>query len=451
MFNGEICGKGHALVATRFRFMNDETAAHENGNADNVSSILSKISALLKDARTSLAEKPRWERYAHVFWLLGPFILLIERSPADLWLSLLSVLFVCRLVAKRDASWLRIGWVRFGILFWLVCLVSAVLSSLPLYSFFEAIVWVRFPLFAMAVVFWLGQDRRLLHAMLLSVGCGMVVMSGILAAEMIIVGQKAGRLSWPYGDLVPGNYLAKACLPSFLVVVALATSARSRVAGLSALIALISIIASLMTGERINFLIRACGGMLAAVVWKPKIVRLVALLAAEGLAVFIVLVATPGLSLRYFTHFISQIPVHGDSGYFRAMAPGILAFNESNFFGVGPGNLRILCPEIIAGSTAYDCHPHPHNFYIQMLGEAGIVGLITGTLFLWSIIWACARPALNSRSNVIVATMWIVPFAFFWPIASTADFFGQWNNIFMWSAIAIAMAGAQIDSRKAQP
>ena len=79
-----------------------------------------------------------------------------------------------------------------------------------------------------------------------------------------------------------------------------------------------------------------------------------------------------------------------------------------------------------------------------MLGEAGIVGLVTGSLFLGSVIWACARPALQDRRNVVVATMWIVPFGFFWPIASSADFFGQWNNIFMWSALAVALAGARI-------
>lgn len=428
--------------------MHDETAANENGKADDVLSVLSKISGLLRDTRRALADMPRWERYAHIFWLLGPFFLLIERSPADLWLSLLSIAFICRSVAKRDRSWLRIGWVRFGLLFWATCLLTAILSPLPVYSVGETIAWFRFPLFAMAVVFWLGHDRRLVYAMLLSIGCGMVVMSGILAAEMMIVGQKGGRLSWPYGDLVPGNYLAKACLPAFLVVVALATSAKSRVAGISALIALVSIIASLLTGERINFLIRACGGMLAAVAWKPKIGRVLALVAIEGVAVVMALVATPGLLWRFFTHFVSEIPVHGDSAYFRAMAPGVLAFNESPIFGVGPGSLRILCPEITAGSAAYDCHPHPHNYYLQMLGEAGIVGLITGTLFLGSIIWACARPALRDRSNVVVATMWIVPFAFFWPIASTADFFGQWNNTFMWSSIAIALAGAQIGNKE---
>ena len=125
------------------------------------------------------------------------------------------------------------------------------------------------------------------------------------------------------------------------------------------------------------------------------------------------------------------------------MAPGIMAFDQAPVFGIGPGNLRHLCNEVTANSTSVDCHPHPHNYYIQMAGETGIVGLVTGVLFLGSILWVCAVPAIRNRDNVVVATMWIVPFAFFWPIASTADFFGQWNNIFMWSALAIALAGAQ--------
>jgi succinate dehydrogenase hydrophobic anchor subunit len=42
-----------------------------------------------------------------------------------------------------------------------------------------------------------------------------------------------------------------------------------------------------------------------------------------------------------------------------------------------------------------------------------------------------------------LATAWVVPFAFFWPVAANADFFGQWNNIFMRSALALAMAAVQ--------
>ena len=406
-----------------------------------------KAKGIVHDTGEALQSLTAWERAIHVFWLIGPFILLIERSPADLWLSVVALTFAGRSIARREGWWLHVGWVRLAFLFWAACLLSAALSPLPAYSLGETFVWFRFPLFAMAVVFWLGRDRRLVNGMLLSVGVGMVAMSLILAAEVSIVGLHYGRLSWPYGDLVPGNYLAKACLPAFLVAVAMATSSNGKAASWAAVIALISIVASVMTGERINFLIRACSGMLAALAWRPRLYRVIAIFAVEGIAVLIAVMNTPGLVQRFFNQFIEQLPTHGDSPYFRAIAPGFLAFRESPLLGVGPGNLRMLCPEIIAGSAAYDCHPHPHNYYFQMLGEAGIVGLLTGAMFLGSIIWACAKPALRDRSNVVVATMWIVPFAFFWPVASTADFFGQWNNIFMWSAVALALAGSQIGSK----
>ena len=42
---------------------------------------------------------------------------------------------------------------------------------------------------------------------------GMVVICVCLALELSLVGAVDGRLSWPYGDLVPGNYLAKELAP----------------------------------------------------------------------------------------------------------------------------------------------------------------------------------------------------------------------------------------------
>ena len=96
-----------------------------------------------------------------------------------------------------------------------LCIFSA--SCLHIHG--EAVAWFRFPLFAMATVFWLGTDKRLLYGMLISTAIGMLIMTGILTAEMLVEGQRDGRLSWPYGDLVSGNYLAKVGLPAFTVMV----------------------------------------------------------------------------------------------------------------------------------------------------------------------------------------------------------------------------------------
>ncbi len=407
-------------------------------------SVTAYLFTLVAGGKAALAELPAWERYLFIFWLVGPFILLIECSPADAWLSVLALTFAVRSVVRREGWWLKKFWVRAAFLFWAVCLLAAALSPLPLYSFGEAFIWFRFPLFAMATAFWLGRDKRLLYLMILSTGIGMVTMCGILMAEILIIGPQGGRLSWPYGDLVPGNYLAKVGLPAFVVAVALATSHANNVARLGAIVTLLSIVMSMITGERINFLIRAFSCMIAAIAWKPKVWRVLLIVAVEVIAVVVVMKTLPDLGNRYVDKFVEQMPTNAESPYYRAMAPGILAFDQAPILGIGPGNLRYLCNDVIAGSPGLDCHPHPHNYYIQIAGEAGLLGLVTGVLFLGSIIWVCAVPAIRNRSSVVVATMWIVPFGLFWPISSTSDFFGQWNNIFMWSAIAIAIAGAQI-------
>ena len=108
----------------------------------------------------------RFERSLHILWLLGPFILLIERSPADVWLTVLALTFAARAIIYREGEFLGIFWVRAAFVFWAMCLLSAAFSTDPVYALGEATGWIRFPLFAMATTFWLGRDKRLLYAML---------------------------------------------------------------------------------------------------------------------------------------------------------------------------------------------------------------------------------------------------------------------------------------------
>ena len=398
------------------------------------------ISNLFHDAKAALAEASRWERGFRILWLLGPFILLIERSPADAWLTILALAFVIRAVIKRDGNFLRAFWVRAAFLFWGICLLSAALSIIPAYSLGEAFIWIRFPLFAMASVYWLGQDKRLLYAMFISTAIGMMTMTGILTAEILIMGAKGGRLSWPYGDLVPGNYLTKVGFPAFATLIALAVSPYKSVRGWASLASLITVIISVITGERINFILRACGGMLAGMMWRPSIYRYGALILMEVLAVITIFIVTPNTGHRFTNQFISEIRVDEESPYYRVMYGAVVVFEKAPILGIGTANYRILCTELTQHAPEVDCNAHPHNYYLQILGETGIIGLISGSVMIISIIWFCFVTGVRGRANVLAAIAFIVPLGLFFPIQTTADFFGQWNNIFMWSAIALALA-----------
>ena len=56
------------------------------------------------------------------FWILGPFFFLIERDPADLWLTLISIIFIIRCILQKrlELGWSTMVYICFYVLdFWL--------------------------------------------------------------------------------------------------------------------------------------------------------------------------------------------------------------------------------------------------------------------------------------------------------------------------------------------
>ena len=148
---------------------------------------------------------------------------------------------------------------------------------------------------------------------------------------------------------------------------------------------------------------------------------------------------SPNIGNRFVDSFVQQLPNKSESPYFRVMNSGVIAFESSPILGVGSANYRILCADLVSGYKDAACHTHPHNFYIQLLAETGFVGFVFGCIMLGSITWNCAQ----TSSRVAIIFRWqqqLLCHRLFFPIQSTADFFGQWNNIFMWSAVAIALS-----------
>ena len=76
----------------------------------------------------------KFDRYMTIFWLLGPFIYLIERDPADLWLTMISIVFLFRCFKKKDWVWTSQFWFKTALALWLFGLFSAI-TSRPTFSF----------------------------------------------------------------------------------------------------------------------------------------------------------------------------------------------------------------------------------------------------------------------------------------------------------------------------
>jgi hypothetical protein len=94
---------------------------------------------------------------------------------------------------------------------------------------------------------------------------------------------------------------------------AIAVSKKSKAGIFSGMIGLLSIGVSALTGERTNFLIRACGGILASIVWKPKFLMISLLIFIEVLAVLALFFTRPDLSSRFGDQFLNSIPIANTS------------------------------------------------------------------------------------------------------------------------------------------
>lgn len=390
------------------------------------------------DGKKALLELSLFERIVRFFWLLGPFFLLIERTPGDFYVSILALLFVFRSIKNRDGAWFKFFWVKSVFVFWGFCLLSAALSAIPIYSLSEAFIWIRFPLFAMATAFWLCEDKRLFHLMLISTAIALLLMCGILLLEIGLEGFKP-RLSWPYKDLVPGNYLAKVGLPVVVFMSSMFVASQGRKSVMVGCFCLVVIGITMMTGERINFLILLCSSFLTIFVLEPSWKRRFLITIVFSLTPVIAFSLFPPIYDRFVFAFIEHFPTNQGGPYYKAMAPAWLIFEKFSVTGIGPGNFRYLCADLIRLDLGYHCHNHPHNFYLQILSETGFLGFVSAVVFIGSIIVHCFKAGVAYK-HVLSTTAWIIPFALFWPIRSSADFFGQWNNIFLWSAVALALA-----------
>ena len=397
-----------------------------------------EVSKVYSDALNELKHRDGFDRIGAGAWILSPFILLTERSPADFCLTLIGLTFLGKLIFRPFKWNIKDAWILWMGAFGIVTIFGAIRSDFALYSLTEALIWMRFPIFAIAVGYWLARIPNVTKATVFSGMISLVIVCFISGVELCIEGQKAGRLMWPYGDAVIGSFYAKA---SLCLVVLLAwqsfNSQTERNKSLSILLLSAAITFCFMTGERVNFLIITCSVMLALLVSANTLLSLLKPLLFTGLGLGgVIVIGGDIFEYRLFELFY-ETDAHVD-GYLATINAGIVLWKDAIWFGNGVANHAKVCMQIPEFVANVRCDNHPHHFYVQLLAETGVLGFFCAVGMIWTLGWKLYQK-WRQQSKRAVPT-WIVVLALFWPISGFPDFFGQWQNIFIWSGIAQAIA-----------
>jgi O-antigen ligase len=402
------------------------------------------MKGIFRDGLEALSEIKNPERIFFFLWLLGPLFFLIERSPADIWVTIIGLAFLVRCAIIQNWSWLRQFWVRTILAFWMTLFISSAFSPFPILAFIESVIWIRFPLLVFASVFWFSKDRRIVNSMLLCTGFGLLCMVLILTLELFLNHDnwlETARLTWPYGDAVSGNYLAKVGLiiTVFAATLLFEADRQKQIAGF--IVSLLILIFTILTGERINSILVFCA-LITTVFWCSKKNLKHALIAITLFSVVSICTLSihKKLLFKFTTNFASGLTDFERSGYIEIWQSGLNVFYAYPFTGIGTGMYRSLCNEkILRESLDTVCNNHPHQMYVQALAETGAIGFIAFSTMAGSIVTLLWKEGMNAK-NTLSKCCFIVPLGLFFPIQSSADLFGQWINGMTWCGLALAMA-----------
>ena len=144
------------------------------------------------------------------------------------------------------------------------------------------------------------------------------------------------------------------------------------------------------------------------------------------------------------------IPLKG-SGHIGLFSSSYKMWKDQPIFGFGLKSFRIKCWEfspprteeyIRDGALAIGCSTHPHNYYLELLSEAGIIGI--GLIIIFFLIllkdsYCYLKKYIKTQNSemVLLIPVIILFILEIWPIKSTGSFFTTWNATFLWLNVAI--------------
>ena len=124
-----------------------------------------------------------------------------------------------------------------------------------------------------------------------------------------------------------------------------------------------------------------------------------------------------------------------------------MLFEKNKLFGVGLKNYRVDCDKQIdprPESVPQFCSTHPHNFFIELLSETGLIGFIIFFTFFGSLISFLYKRLDDFRKKsyfkeyypLLLGNMLIL-IIYVWPLKTSGSFFTTWNGSFFWLNLGI--------------
>ena len=397
------------------------------------------------------------------FPYLLPLLLIFSRSIADITIVLISILFLYYSFKKIGWGWLKEKWFLFALFFsaYGITLNSA-MSIDAKETFAYSLFFMRWPIFSMALAYWILSDFKSLKKFLISLTLLLLFIIFDTWWQFFFEQDLFGfekysenRLTGPFKDNPHvGAWLAKlALLPPLLLILYDKYKLQIHQNYFTYAFFIISTIVFLtifITGERMQLLLILSSilifvfGLISEKIFSLKKISLLLILSISIILFFAI--NFPETTQRAFFSTIEKIINWRSSDYGLVWQSAYDVWMQSPLFGVGLHKYREACVNLGIYGTSHmnaigsgNCS-HPHNISLQLLSETGIFGFIIFYLMVFYLAISSLKKYLKNSLWLPLALTFNIIFTCFLPIASSTSFFSNKYGTIIWLLIGVMLA-----------
>ena len=367
--------------------------------------------------------------------ILGPFF-------PDLIVSLSSFFFLFYLFRHKSYFYFTIKPLIIFFIFCIYCiLVSIFFAKDILLSFGSSLFYFRIGVFSCLIWYLLEQDKKILnyfyYALVISFSA--LIVDGYIqffTGTNIVGLTKAGdRISSFFGnELIMGSYLSRL----FPLLFALFIVKEKKKLELYVMIFFFVLLSGLVliSGERASFFLYVLS-FIFIIIFVKGYTKLKTIFLVGSLIITIIIIS----SFDQVKNRILSDPKSTITKFIFTPAHDSLirtAYNmflDKPLFGHGPKMFRVICKDEKYAVGITPCMSHPHNFYVQLLAETGIIGfsflfsafayvLYCAYRQLKSIVLRQKRYLTNYQVCLLAGILITV-----WPLTTNGNFFHNWLMI----------------------
>jgi O-antigen ligase len=375
--------------------------------------------------------------------ILGPFF-------PDLIVSLSALIFLFYIIRKKQFYYFNNKPLIIFFIFCIYCiLVSIFVAKDILFSFATSLFYFRIGVFACLIWYLIENNKKILNYFYYAlVTCfSVLVVDGyiqfFLGSNIIGLPVTGDRISSFFGkELIMGSYLSRLFPLLFSLFVIKKKNGNFEVYYIGVLFILIDILIYI-SGERASFVFLNLSTLFIIIlVKKYQIFRLFTFICALVLIIGLTY-SYDKLSNRMIFSTLESFGFAKETqkkNIFTAEHDSLIktAYNmflDKPILGNGPRMFRVICKDEKYATGVAPCNTHPHNFYVQLLAETGIIGFS----FLFSAfayVLYCAyrqfksivlrqRRYLSDYQVCLLAGILITV----WPLTTNGNFFNNWLMI----------------------